>query len=458
MLQYGQRRVRYRRWSNPGKPGKDIVLGTEQTRSNSTQPWTTWRTVKTSSVHPGVHGGQATADELHSGPPYRSGGKFKSIVVDFPGYGQVFGKTVITHVDGNDRILIGFTPPSNLLYWGGDFGFTWPSDTTLDLGSSNGLFPSMSNWGAKGWQKAKPQLEKASGFVFGAELRELPQMLGTSAKGFADAWHDVKSAITGSTSFESRVMRPKAAADQFLNEQFGWAPFLRDVAKFDDVLSHQWKYIKDITDKNNKAVRKRVTLLNEETVTPITGGGGIANSVSYAMPGYPLSIPAGYFKSPPFWRCDEVKTTKITAVGKFRYYRKEFDATEKDYSSSWNEAMRQATLYGLRISPSNLWKITPWGWAVDWFTSANIYIDNWSDYYVDNISAEYFFVMQHQRKARRLTCVFPFHSGLVTLSWDRFVETKQRLPGSSPFDFDLAWNGLSDRQIAIAAALGISRW
>jgi len=467
MLQFGQPRVRYMRGQNPGKPGVPIVLGTEESRSNSQAPWVPWRTFSTPSVVPGTHFGKACMDELHKGPPYRSGGKLRLVSVGFPGFGRVTGKGVYTHVDGLDRMVVGFTPSSNAIYWGSpSVDFLWPTDANLSLGSANPYFPSLGNYGQTGWARAKPKLERAGGFVFGAELRELPGMLGTTAKGFADAWHDIKGVVsrvrnTPGGRFkpeEPWKMSPKGAANQFLNEQFGWKPFIGDITSFDDVYHNGQKYIRKISDENGKAVRHSVTVAESETSTQVGAGGGVYNSISYAMPCFPVSLGSGYFSSPPSWRCDDVTYTKVRAVGKFRYYRPEFDMSLPDYSSAWNAGMRYVTLYGLRVTPSNLYKIMPWSWAADWAANVGTYVDYVSDVFVDSLSAEYFYLMVYQRRCRRLSVVLPFHSGTVSLSWDRFVETKQRVPGSSPFDFDLSWNSLSPRQLAIAAALGISRW
>lgn len=462
MLQYGQPRIRYARGQNPGKPGVPIVYGTEESRSNAMAPWVPWRTLTAPSVLPGTHWGKACMDELHKGPPYRTGGKLRLVHVGFPGYGQVSGRGVYIHVDGNERLVTGFSPSSNAIYWGSpSVDFNWPSDANLSLGSGNPYFPPIGNYGQKGWAKAKPKLEQASGFVFGAELRELPRMLGTTAKGFADAWHDIKSVrrhIDNPSTYLDVRMSPKAAANQFLNQQFGWRPFIGDILKFDDVYRNGSKYIQKLTDENGRSVRHRVTVAEEETTSIVGSGGGTFNSVSYAMPCWPVSIPSGYFMSPPKWWCEDVTKTKVTAVGKFTYYRPEFDASKKDYSSLWNRGMRQLTMYGIRISPSNLYKIMPWSWAADWAGDVGTYVDYASDVLLDSLSAEYFYLMMHQRRARRLNVLLPFHSGTVALSWDRFIETKQRVPGSSPFSFDLSWNSLSPRQLAIAAALGISRW
>jgi hypothetical protein len=114
-------------------------------------------------------------------------------------------------------------------------------------------------------------------------------------------------------------------------------------------------------------------------------------------------------------------------------------------------------LYGVRITPTNLYNAVPWSWLVDWFSNARDYVDRASDWLIDSMAAEYFYVMHQQKRVWTYTNVLPFPSGTLSLSASRTVETKVRIEGSSPYGVDVSWDNLTPRQLAILTSLAISR-
>lgn len=164
-----------------------------------------------------------------------------------------------------------------------------------------------------------------------------------------------------------------------------------------------------------------------------------------------------YFSVTPTWEVLERITYKVTSVGSYRYYLPEFDLAAPDYSSEWNRMMRQLDIFGARISPINVYKGTPWTWANDWLNSSSTYLEYVSDAVMNNLACKYFYLMGHHTREFVFRQHLPLLSGPKTLEFTRKIESKTRLEGSSPFDFDLTWNNLNPRQIAIAIALGLTR-
>jgi len=134
-----------------------------------------------------------------------------------------------------------------------------------------------------------------------------------------------------------------------------------------------------------------------------------------------------------------------------------------DYRSR-NELMklgaRADALLGIDLTPEVLWNVTPWSWAVDWFSNAGDVISNLSDWATDGLVLRYGYIMEHSfvKNTYRYTgtgrlqqpkSVFP--SPVTAIS-----ETKRRLR-ASPFGFGVDWSGLSPFQLSIAAALGLSK-
>lgn len=390
--------------------------------------------------------GQRTWDEVHDGPPYLSGGPFNTIRISpcDPPMG-VYGTGVHMHQNGVKRYVGGFTVPDN-----GDWMSTMSDSTIVGyLSGAPGNYPSMDGWGDKAYQSGKPKLEKAGGGVFLAEARDLPRMMKTSAKGFHELWK-----LSGGNTSSVR-MHPKKAADQFLNDQFGWSPFLKDLGKFYHAFDRSAEHISRLTSENGQWVRKRGTLKSDTTRTLVAAGGGIPLFPNTTFTsGSPTWFPAG---NGPMWAIYDEVSTIITYSAKFRYFRPEFDRPSPDYMSVMNRMKRQMSLYGLRVNPSNIYKATPWTWAADWVSNLGDLVDRANDQLVDSIANKYLFVMQHQVLIRRFTQTIPFVSGTVSLEFTRFIETKQRAEGLSPYGFSLSLANLTPRQLAIAGALGISR-
>lgn len=389
-----------------------------------------------------------TADEVHSGPPYMEGGPFLSLSYDceLPKSGLAGYGTYIRN-DNLQKYVGGFCSPGRY-----SFGLTGSPDEFDLEGQSPDLLtetstniPTMSGWGSKAWSSTKPKLEKASGFVFGSEIRDLPRMLKTTSRGFHDLWKSM-----GGKS-DTRIMQPKKLANHFLNHQFGWVPFVSDLRKFNHVIQNSQKMISDISSRNNLWTRKRSTLKTE-----YSDGIKIRHWQNQIIC-HGFAFSPGYFSSQPFAEMFESKTLIITAVGSFKYYRPEFDSGLIDYQSSWNSAMRHLTIAGFRVNPSNLYAATPWTWAIDWISNVGDHVDHLSDIWADSIANKYLYVMQHKKTVRKIIQTLPFVSGTVPLTFSRIIESKQRQEGSSPYGFSLSLSDLTPRQLAIAGALGISR-
>jgi len=214
-----------------------------------------------------------------------------------------------------------------------------------------------------------------------------------------------------------------------------------------------------MTKMNGVPVRKRVVLDDETTSTVLSAVSNAVSGVSYPMPCYPTAWPADFFVRPPSWELREDKTRTAWAVGKFTYYRPEFDigtVQDSEYYSEWNKAKRFLTITGLRISPSALYNMIPWTWLVDYVTDLGNWIDLLTDIWQDQIVAHYCFAMQTFTKSRTFQNVLPLNGGTRTLTFRRLFTSKQRDMADNPFGFGLTLGDLTPRQLAIIGALGLT--
>jgi hypothetical protein len=411
---------------------------------------------------------QKTWDEKHSGPPYKTGGDFASIKVDLQSAEVRGGGTHSTASNYFDptfkyRFSGGFTNPD----FSGDPVSESRYESLSPFSNEPGMVPDMGKYCAEVFNKLKPKIETASLGVALAEARDIPRMLKTSSKGFHDAW------LASGGSGSGVLMKPKNIADHYMNHQFGWKPFVKDMLAFADTYQNSKKYIDDVSRNNNTWVKRVRTIDIQESTNPILvnyspygvepaglnpsgilpGGNGIADAFMRLKTVNGNSC-RGYY------RLDEILTTRVWAVGSFKFYRDEFDINSKGsfgYDAFWNKITRQLALYGATVNPSHVWKATPWTWLIDWFSNVGMVIDNFTSIIEDSMVARYMYLMHHQIRELKLTQVHHFHSGDVMSTWSRFSYVKRRQAGPSPYSFCFGWDKLSPIQLSILAALGITR-
>lgn len=414
------------------------------------------------------------ADEKHPGPPYLSGGPMKILRAErISPYGIQGVGTYLRQLDENpgawEKYVGGFGPPGEVNF-GGEVDM---SNANQLLNINSLLFPELDAYGSQAWTKSRPRLEQANAFVFTAELRDLPRMLSNlkeRAKALHHEWWDAKARthiLKGDFDNNEVFMSPKVAADYFLEHSFGWVPFLSDLRKFYALYHGSAEVMKRITSQNSKPVRRKATLVGlpvvvagedgkprikfEPTVDDRLLQTGIGQLVE-------PNLHANFFTFPPSWELRRIERLKVSATGMFTFYRPEFDTGLNEYNSSWFQIQRMLTIYGMRISPSNIYRATPWTWLIDWFTNVSDHFDWLTDVAVDSIAANYLYLNCRKETVWKFSQTLPFRDpGAKTLVWERKLWTNERKGANSPFGFSLSWENLTPRQLVILGALGITR-
>jgi len=409
-----------------------------------------------------------TMDELHGKPVkdprtgkswYRTGGPFLHMRIN-TGYpsGGISEIGSIYNWNNTRRYDGGFCVPP-LSFWGGG-GFA-----AEFYASYNTFLPDVAAYFDRAWHKAKPKLELSSLYVFLKELKDGTRMLESTAslfgeeyrKSFQTFMRSGNITVLHGAQISSPKMTPGAIADQFLNHQFGWAPFIGDILSFGNAYFDASAHIKKLTDENGKWVRRRVKVVKDDNFRIVHEENPAYNATSYTIPCFPVNMSSEFFQSPPHWRVTERDTLSIHAAGKFRFYRPEFDVTLPDYTSAWKQVMRYIKIYGLEVNPHHIWQATPWTWLVDWVSNLGSYVERLSDTLLDQVAAEYFYITAKRRLVRTIEISLPLHSGLRVLKFERSFESKQRASADSPYGFNLTWENLTPRRLAILASLGITR-
>lgn len=401
---------------------------------------------------------ERTWDVNNPGPPFLDGSTFLNIKAELPQF-TLEGTGVKKGPVGS---------PTPFVYYEYDGGFANPSFNVDNITSAQYRvlgntalpaalqMPTVAGSCSKVYARLKPKLEHAGLAVALLESRDMPGMLKTTARGFHDAWSLMGGGIKGS---RFSGMKPKNLADQFLNHQFGWRPFLNDLRQIHDTYQNSKKYIDEITRNNNTWVRRARTISHVDSEVRVSRNAGLwfepwhSNMNSMCTP---VSIP-GLGSVSQYVDYFEQFTTREWAVGSFKFYRPEFDRSLSSYDTDWYTMQRYLKLYGMQCNPSTIWKATPWSWLIDWFSNVGDLVQRVTDVADDQVASRYMYLMQHHvRKFTARGQIF-FTDGATNLEWSRIAEIKQRSRAYNPYNFCLAWKDTTPRQLAILASLGISR-
>jgi len=389
---------------------------------------------------PGRQESRKTWDSLNSGPPYTSSGPFASVHSIITGSGLRNGGTIRNTFSQN-----------NWWEYTGSFADDndWFADSTANYLPAG--VPQVTGYDTLAWDRLKPRVEHASAAQFIYELRDLPGSLKTSLDTMLSTWRLRRGG-------HSHLLQPKTLADNFVNHEFGWAPFVGDLYKFYTTTLDIDRILADLTAKNGQWQRRRAVL--DENVTQNLVGRRYSPGIQpfgFNIQGLCNDMVVDGIQCKGYFDLTQVIEQKTWAVGHFTFYRPEFDMNDPNVQGTIGGLRRLLTVYGLRINPTLIWKLTPWTWAVDWFTHAGDYIRRLDDFTTDGIVSRNLCIMRTFKRTLVKTCVVNFASGRRTFQFTRSLETKVRKVADSPYGFDLTWNNLSIRQYAILASIGITR-
>mgnify|MGYP003571886336 FL=1 len=366
-------------------------------------------------------------DELHAGPPYRSGGPFNNWTF-WTDQWQAGAGTVayyfISKYEGEH--VIAHLPSAYLDYISLEH-FAQNEGTTDQLHAS----------GVTGWNRFRPTRPSASTGVALGEIHEVPRMLRTTAKSFARIYR---------AAYGRKAPRnmSRALANDWLNIQFGWIPFLSDLREFYKTCKNLDTKLKQLRRDNGRWIRRGGTVAVDDS-EPVA-----AYSQSGSL-GLRPALATGFYNA-PYGESDvhTVYTGIHWFEGAFRYWIPPEKETWK-----WN-AKATAGLFGLRPSPSLIWELTPWSWLVDWVCNIGASLASLDSIMYDNLCAKYAYVMGTRRQTATSTGTNNYKSGPVTLTRSAYLESKARRE-ASPFGFGLTSDTFTGRQWSILGALGLTR-
>lgn len=318
----------------------------------------------------------------------------------------------------------------------------------LPTGPSNMVFPDYPNSSDKELAEAgsiaisrcSPATPAVNILQFLGELYQegLPHMIGSGLQ----ALRGLGAAEIG-----------KILGHEYLNVEFGWKPFVSDLRSIASLILRMERELQNFERNSGKLVRRRYEfppsvsydsgVLNLRPADPWISGGDEA-----------LYDPNGTPNGQVSWSQKTVKNQWFS--GAFAYYIPPSDTLRNTVARYVIEARK---LLGLSLTPDTVWSLVPWSWAVDWFTDVRELLNNWTNWAIDNQVLAYAYVMEHSISERTYT-----YSGTPTFRTSGVVpppitftsEVKLRVKGT-PFGFGLDWGDFTPTQLAIAAALGLTK-
>lgn len=311
----------------------------------------------------------------------------------------------------------------------GPYGATNPT-TLLAPGTAQG---DLNEAGTTAIARCKPTNSVADvGTALGEVFREgFPKMLGVS-------------------SWKERASVPRAAGSEYLNSEFGWKPLVGEVQSIAYAAANSDRLLSQYERNSGRVVRRRYEFpveTSEETVL-------VGNSDGHTFHGGSL-FPDSTKPAPKLYKTTRTYR-RVWFSGAFTYYLPTGYGSRNALIDAKDKA---SILLGLDLNPDTLWNLAPWSWAVDWFSNTGDVISNLSDWATDGLVMRYGYIMEHSYSSVTYNLVgrgryAPDYRLPAPVT--AFTEVKRR-EEASPFGFGLTFDMLSPRQLAITAALGITR-
>jgi len=269
-------------------------------------------------------------------------------------------------------------------------------------------------------------------------------------EGLAEIIREGAPKIPGIQAWENRANLLKSAGSEFLNYEFGWAPLLNEIDEVKTTINTHNLVMEQYERDAGKNVRRRFDFPIDRSVSEF-----VEQENSHAIVGNDVS---SLFRD----KDNLGKLVRRTSIERKRWFSGCFTYAVPSTGNSWEAMLSNAAkankFFGINVlSPDVLWELTPWSWAIDWFSNAGELMNDLTQFKINGLVMRYGYVMEHYTKRTEVELT---KSGLYRCPAPppsyTSIEWKIRRP-ANPFGFGIGWEGLTPIQLAIAAAVGISR-
>jgi hypothetical protein len=267
--------------------------------------------------------------------------------------------------------------------------------------------------------------------------------------GLSETYREGLPSLPGIQSWKQRTKVARAAGSEFLNAEFGWLPLVSEIKDVGHAVIHSSDILDQYHKDEGRNVHRTFSYPDEHTSSSALLG----------------NLPPGFIpeESMPYsvFRTGGAKLTQTVETVTKRWFSGCFTYALPSSSDAWGGMQRNAAdanhLLGLSLTPDIVWELTPWSWAIDWFSNAGNVIHNVTEFGLQGLVMRYGYMMTEKVTTitHRLSS-----TGLVGLSScppSTYIITSKQRSEASPFGFGVSWQGLSPLQLAISAAVGITK-
>lgn len=282
------------------------------------------------------------------------------------------------------------------------------------------------------------------------------------ALSLAELLRDGIASVPGTAVLQSIADRSsffRSLGKEYLNLQFGWAPFLSDLTDMIKSVSNANQALLNLRRNSGRLTRRRRSLPPKISMLP---------SVTFSNKVPRAGTASGSLGSVwnPMFQGGSAGRTGIATVerriseeiwfsGAFTYFLDPGSTLIGKFERYEQEANH---LLGLRITPEVLWNLMPWSWLVDWFVDVSSALAAAELLSEDGLVMQYGYMMR--KTTRSVTSSMPVtflgDSAPTTLFLSHTAIRKERFR-ATPFGFGLNPNSFTARQWAILGALGLTK-
>jgi len=305
--------------------------------------------------------------------------------------------------------------------------------------------------GTQDWSTIQ-KMDTAAVRLYGSKAisNTIPTDKGANLMGILGELKDgLPSSISSILRWQDKTRRLQNVGGDYLNAQFGWVPLLNDVTKIIKTLMNASERTRQFyrDGQPDKLVRRRFAFPDKVETESEEPRNAYLSEVPLAIQG-PLDtsrLVTTYSTTEKMWFTGAYSYVALEANSKLEKLR-EFERTAE-------------LLLGTRLTPSVLWELAPWSWAVDWFANIGDGISNADAFAQDGLVLKYGYLMRQTTHGKTHTWTnsgWLAGKGPGTVSNALTVIQKERYR-ATPYGFGVDVSTLSPYQWSILAALGLTK-
>lgn len=241
---------------------------------------------------------------------------------------------------------------------------------------------------------------------------------------------------------------PKGVAGEVLNLEFAVKPTLSDIRRFAQAVKDHEKILRQYERDSGKPIHRTYSY------PPVT-----TRSQQVFANQYPAGTNLDATLFTPGTLIRETETTvERWFSGSFCYYLKLGDSMS---SKLIRHGQLASKLLDQPLTAEIAWNLAPWSWAADWVSNMGDVFHNISMFQNDGLVMRYGYIMEKTTSTVTDTLsgygLKPNAKGPITPLQTIRTQVRKVRQRASPFGFGVTDLDFSPRQLAIIAALGITR-